>query len=43
MEAKVPDVDFGMIEGGFLVTSLTVSRMEERLGRIASPLRVTSQ
>lgn len=43
MDMKVPEVNFGLIEGGFLVTSLTVSRMEERLGRMSSPLMLTSQ
>lgn len=43
MDAKVPAEDFGVIACGFFVISLTVSRMDERLGRIISPLMVVSQ
>ena len=43
MDANVPAEDLGVMACGFFATSLTVSRMDERLGRIVSPLMVVSQ
>lgn len=43
MDMKVPEVDLGLMEGGDFVTSLRVSRMEERLARMSSPCMLTSQ